>query len=675
MNSDIVNRLINETSPYLLQHAHNPVDWYPWGEEAFEKAKAEDKPVFLSIGYSTCHWCHVMAHESFEDAEVARVLNTSFVSVKVDREERPDIDEVYMNVCQAITGSGGWPLTVIMTADKVPFYAGTYLPKNTAYGRMGLMELLAKVIVMWQKDKDSLTKHSEKLDTFFNQQEETLTDTVDETKTLQKAYASIENAFDSEFGGFSYAPKFPTPHYLLFLLNYSKAYDNADALMMVEKTLDAMYRGGIFDHVEYGFSRYATDNKWLVPHFEKMLYDNAMLLLAYCQAYAVTRQQEYRDVADKTADYMLNGMRSPRGAFYSAEDADSEGEEGKYYVFDYSDLEKEFDDDELRFLEARYGLEKYGNFEGKTILNMIDAHIEETGIEEDVLKKLLAIRKKRVRPFRDEKILASWNGLAIEAFAYAGMVMGEVRHIESAKQAADFILNEMTDENGALIGVYKDGKRAKAFLADYANISNALLTLYTATLDIAYLQKARSFTNDMIRLFWEESENRFYMTKKEDEALFMRPRDDYDGAMPSGNAAAAMCMIRLYHLTGDEDIKETLDRAMAAFTPKADVSPGAHVHYLSALMKYVMPPRQVVIAADKQAREAHDAYQTVVRQFLPFTTIIYYDKSAEMDAMFPELGQYKTDKPFAAYVCENFVCRQPVYTPRELMEELGIQPN
>ncbi|MDD5016969.1 MAG: thioredoxin domain-containing protein [Eubacteriales bacterium] len=669
----VPNKLLNETSPYLLQHAHNPVDWYPWGDEAFEKARREDRPVFLSIGYSTCHWCHVMAHESFEDKEVAQILNAGFVSVKVDREERPDIDEVYMSVCQALTGSGGWPLTVIMSADKMPFFAGTYLPKNTAYGRMGLIELLAKVMVMWQKDRGSLTQNREKIRVFFDQTDETRADVAaDSRKILNKAYEYISSLFDGEYGGFSVSPKFPTPHYLLYLLHYWKAYDKKDALLMVEKTLGHMYRGGIFDHIGYGFSRYSTDSKWLVPHFEKMLYDNAMLLLAYTDAYAATGNAEYHGVAQKIATYLLRDMRSPDGGFYSAEDADSEGVEGKYYVWDYRELKNELTEDELCFLEARYGVKNGGNFEGKNILNLIDARLEGGELETAVIKKLYSMRDKRVRPFRDEKISASWNGLAIEALVFAGVFFDEPVYIAAARNAADFILSEMTGKDGTLYGTYKDGRRSKAFLADYANAANALIALYTATLEMGYIDKAVSLVKDMIRLFWDEAEKRFYMTPKGDEALFMRPRDDYDGAMPSGNSSAVMCLVRLFNLKGDADIKKTLDNAIKGFVPKADLSPGAHMHFLSAMMTYTMPHRQVVIASDRDNQNTMDAYMAINHAYLPFTTVIYYDKSAEMDKVFPELAQYKTDAAFSAYVCENFTCKRPIHTSIELKKELGL---
>lgn len=671
--SNKTNRLAKQVSPYLLQHANNPVDWYPWGEEAFEKAKGADKPIFLSIGYSTCHWCHVMAHESFESEEVAKLLNSSFISIKVDREERPDIDEVYMNVCQAMTGSGGWPLTIFMTADKKPFYAGTYFPKITMYGRMGITELLSKISKIWKTDRQSLLQNSEKIRSFFTQSENEHNAKLDADKIIEKGYRHIESSFDKQYGGFSHSPKFPTPHYLLFLLKYSKAHKSKDALAMAEQTLDHMYRGGIFDHVGYGFSRYSTDHKWLVPHFEKMLYDNAMLLLTYCECYSATANPKYRDIIIKICTYLLRDMLSPDGGFYSAEDADSQGEEGKFYVFDYQELNSRFSQKEMLFLEEHYGVSKQGNFEGKNILNKISGGAQESELNDSVIAKLYEIRQKRVRPFLDTKISASWNGLMIEALIRAGVILRNLEYIESAKKAADFILQKMMG-NSELFGIYKDGTRSSTgFLADYANIINALLAVYSATLEIKYLQKANSLAENMIALFWEKQEDRFYMAKKADEELFLRPKDEYDGAMPSGNASAIMCLTKLVNLTGNETFAQTLDSAIAAFADKSNTSPGSHVHFLSSLLIKSQPHRQIVLVSDKDNAQTLNTYQEITRSFLPFSTVIYYDKSSEMQTLFPELKQYKTTAPFAAYICENFACKSPVYSHEDLLNELNLK--
>ncbi|MGE5496078.1 MAG: thioredoxin domain-containing protein [Burkholderiales bacterium] len=667
----IPNRLINETSPYLLQHAHNPVDWYPWGEEAFEKAKTEDKPVFLSIGYSTCHWCHVMAHESFEDEDVAKMLNASFVPIKVDREERPDVDEVYMSACQAMTGSGGWPLTVIMTPGKKPFFAGTYFPKETTYGRMGLIELLSKVSELWRDKRDELEQSGEEITGILSERAQRSGKGADLHEIIEEAYAHMRESFDDMYGGFSHSPKFPTPHYLLFLLNFWKAYDKPEALAMAEKTLESICRGGIFDHVGGGFSRYSTDRKWLVPHFEKMLYDNALLMLCLTECFVATGRQFCRDAAEKTAEYLARDMLSP-AAFYSAQDADSEGVEGKYYVWTYGELKSLLREDELSLLESRYGVTRRGNFEGANILNLIDSKSERTEAEDAVLQKLYNERVKRVPPLTDTKISASWNGLAIEAFARAGSVFGSSEYVDYARRAANFILANMKGEDG-LNATYKDGVRSKqGFLADYANFGGALVSLYEAALDLRYIKEAVALAKDMLELFWDEEDGRFYMTKKGGEELFMRPREDYDGAMPSGNSAAAMLLFKLYNITGADWAKRALDAVIEGFAPTAFASPAAYAHFASVLIKSTTPHKQVVIAADSGDAEAAAAYRDITRRFLPFTTVIYYDRSAQMDEVFPGLSQYKTDAPFSGYVCENFACRKPVYSPSELLRELGL---
>ena len=671
--TDHTNRLANETSPYLLQHAHNPVNWYPWGDAAFEKAKAEDKPVFLSIGYSTCHWCHVMAHESFEDDDIAAVLNAGFVSIKVDREERPDIDEVYMNVCQAMTGSGGWPLTVIMTPDKKPFFAGTYLPRTAAYRRMGLIELLGRVSVLWQTDRQALIDSGEQITAALNAETgSTPAAQTDIDALITAAQSDISHTFDKRRGGFSHAPKFPMPHYLAFLLfDWARRGDSA-SLDMAEKTLTQMYSGGIFDHVGGGFARYATDSNWLVPHFEKMLYDNAGLLRVYAQCYAATGKDIYRDVVHKIAAYVMRDMQDSGGGFYSAEDADSEGVEGKFYVWDYDELKAAMNADELRFLEMHYGVSPRGNFEGKNIINMTDALPPDAQRADVVLKKLYDRRIRRVPPFKDTKISASWNGMMIDAMACAGMMLEMPAYIDSARKAADFILGNMTDENGRMCGIYKDGLCGKhAFLADYTNMAGALITLYTATRDTVYLEKASVLARQMTERFYDANKQRFYMTAKGDEALLTRPRDDYDGAMVSGASSAIMALVRLYHLTGRRDAVP--DGALEAAAGRVSDSPRAHIHLISALMLWHVPHRQIVIAARAGRVDAEEAYRDICRRFLPFTTVVLYNGSSEMDRLMPHLMSYKTDKPFSAYVCENFACRQPVYSCAALMGTLGLK--
>ncbi len=669
-NEQYTNKLINESSPYLLQHAHNPVEWYPWGEKAFEKAKAEDKSIFLSIGYSTCHWCHVMAHESFEDEQIAALLNAHFVSIKVDREERPDVDEVYMSVCQAMTGSGGWPLSILMTPGKKPFFAGTYFPPRSAYGRMGFTELIVQIAELWKTNRTALLEQSEKVIRFMQKPTDREVDeSADEAALIEQGYHALLGMYDREYGGFSHAPKFPMPHYLSFLLMYDLAYKSKKAVEMATFTLEQMARGGIFDQAGFGFSRYSTDGQWLVPHFEKMLYDNALLLTAYSECYAVTGNALCREIAEKVCAYVMRDMTSPEGAFYSAQDADSEGEEGRFYVWSYEALQRELTTAELRILEIHYGVTRRGNFEGRNILNRTDESMEDAA-DAAVLSKLFALRQQRIPPLKDTKISASWNGLMIEALATAGMVMGNTSYVEAAQKAADFVIAHMVSEDGSVSTIY--GKPGSGFLADHANMACALDRLYTATLNIRYLEQALKIAERMVHCFLESGEDRFYMAEAENGELFMRPRDEYDGAMPSGTASAMMALSRLVHLTGNEKLKKVLKSALAAFSATAKDSPASHVHYLSVLLSQLIPHRQIVIVAHPDDHEAVDAYRRICAQYMPYSSVIYYDQSEAMDELMPDLKSYRTDKPFAAYVCEDFTCGAPLHSAKELLLRLKV---
>ena len=665
-----VNRLIKEASPYLLQHAHNPVDWYPWGDEAFEKASMEDKPVFLSVGYSTCHWCHVMERESFENEDIASLLNAGFVSIKVDREERPDIDEVYMSVCQAMTGSGGWPLTIIMTPDKKPFFAGTYLPPNNKYGRTGLDSLLARVMRLWQEERATLIEHSEKVAGYFKE-DRTSGGEGNAEKALGDASHVLRSMYEPKYGGFSPAPKFPMPHYMLFMMHEWKAQGNGDALEMAGHTLKCMAQGGIYDHVGGGFSRYSTDGRWLVPLFEKMLYDNALLLRAYAEMYAITQDAAFRRVAAHTAEYIMRDMQSPDGGYYSAEDADSEGEEGRFYVWDEAELADMLTGEELLRLRDRWGLTAAGNFEGKTILNRIGTAHEPDESDAALLNKLYGIRQKRVPPFKDMKVSASWNGLMIEGMARAGTVLGDGMLVESAEAAARFVLSRIAKEYVLVCGTYLNGTGGPAFLADWANMANGMLTLYTATRHPEWLKNAKVLVDGMLRLFADDKG--FSMVSKGAETLLMAPRDTYDGAMPSGTACAVWTLQRLYRLTGEEKWRVALQAAVDALLPSAESSPPSHIHLLTALMSESMPHRQVIIAAPPDGTEAAEAYRKIIRRFDPFSTVIWYDGSSEMETLLPSVVEYKTDKAFAAYVCENYNCKAPVFTLKELFAALNIQ--
>ncbi len=661
------NRLANEQSGYLLQHAHNPVDWYPWGDEAFEKARTENKPVFLSIGYSTCHWCHVMAHESFENDEAAQILNTHFIPVKVDREERPDIDTVYMNVCQAMTGSGGWPLTVIMTPDKKPFFAGTYFPLRTKYGRIGLIELLNKLSTIWSEEHDTIVKRADNIAAQLSEAY-AFAEAAETDMAAEDGVTALEEMFEKRFGGFSHAPKFPMPHNLLFLLADWKYNERQSSLDMVSATLTHMYRGGLFDHVGGGFARYSTDEKWLVPHFEKMLYDNALLLQAYAQAYAVTGKPAFRYAAEKTADYLMRDMQTVKGGYAAAEDADSEGEEGKFYVWSQAELKTVLTQDELALLETHYGVKSHGNFEGKTILNRIGVAGCADDADEAVLSKLFELRERREHPFKDTKISAAWNGLAVQGMAETGLLLGRGDYIESAERAADFVLTQMMNGEGLTCGTYMNGPGGPAFLADYANIANALIALYKAKHRLDYLEKAKSLVSQMLTLFRDDKG--FSMASANAETLFMHPRDDDDGATPSGTSSAVLALVSLAHLTGEPEWQAAADSAINDVLPMAAASPPSHTYFLYALLLHNGPHRQIVIAAPPESEDASRVCAELAAQYDPFTTVIRYDGQAETDRVLPHYAQYKTDAPFAAYVCENFACKQPVFSAEELMSIL-----
>lgn len=664
--NSVNNHLSSQSSPYLLQHADNPVDWYPWGNEAFEKAIDEDKMIFLSIGYSTCHWCHVMAHESFENTEVASILLRDYVAIKVDREERPDIDEVYMNVCQALTGNGGWPLTVIMSADRKPFFAGTYFPTHTYSQRIGLVELLEQISTLWHNERKSLLDQSKALTEHFIADESNQIQMTSNAKIIELAYSQLRQNFEPKYGGFSAQIKFPTPHNLFFLLRYYRYSNNADALKMVEKTLQSMYDGGIFDHIGYGFSRYSTDNKWLVPHFEKMLYDNALLIMAYCEAYTVTKNEIYRDVAQKIIEYIVDKMTSPDGAFYCALDADSEGIEGKYYVFSYDELEKLLSLDELNFLEKYYNVSKQGNFEGKNILNKIGTSKYIPSIENTVIKKLYQYREKRIPPFLDNKILSSWNGLMIGALSFAGRIIDK-KYLEYAKSAAEFIFDNMVDDDFNLYTSFKEKHLSDTgFLPDYSNMVWGLLELYTSTLDTKHLERALNLTKKIIAKFWDEDKAKFFMNEKNSAELPMRPKDDYDGAMPSGNSVTITNFIKLYNLTYDDMIKSILDKSIDSFGSTLENSPSAYLHFVSALLLYTKPHRQIIITGKNQRK----LYDNLVCKFTPFTTTILYEGDEAQIDIIPKLRNYNIDDDLKAYVCENFSCLNPITNEQELLDEL-----
>lgn len=677
------NHLVKEKSPYLLQHAYNPVNWYPWGEEAFTEAQKRNLPIFLSVGYSTCHWCHVMERESFEDEEVAELLNKHYIAVKVDREERPDVDHIYMTVCQSLTGAGGWPLTVIMTPDKKPFFAGTYFPKQSMMGRPGLMDVLYQINEVWEKDQERLTDIGNKVTeairpSFGAAPGGNLTE-----KTLHKAFRQLSQRFDTTYGGFGSAPKFPTPHNLSFLLRYWKQHKDDHALSMVEKTLDAMHRGGIYDHIGFGFSRYSVDRKWLVPHFEKMLYDNALLANAYLEAYQATGKEHYARVARQVFTYVLRDMTSPDGGFYSAEDADSEGEEGKFYVWQPEEVEAVLGPETGRLFCDFFDITDRGNFEGHSIPNRIISSREQVAAEhnlpqadldsrlEQAREKLFLAREKRVHPYKDDKVLTAWNGLMIAALARGGRVLGEPRYTEAADRSVQFIWDKLLRRDGRLLARYRDGEAAHlAYLDDYAFLAWGLLELYQTTLEPGHLEKALSLTEKMIELFWDSAEGGFFFYGKDGEELLARPKEVYDGATPSGNSVAAANLLRLARLTGDTRLDEYSRRQLEAFSGYLEDQPQAHTHFLTALQFALYPGIEVVIAGDADHKETHDMLQTVQQKFSPNTILILRpdgESGREIASLIPFVKEHQSiDGKSTAYVCRNYACQSPTTGVDEL---------
>lgn len=662
------NSLINQKSPYLLQHAYNPINWYAWSDEAFEKAKKEDKPIFLSIGYSTCHWCHVMERESFEDDEVAELLNESFVAIKVDREERPDVDNIYMQVCQALTGSGGWPLTILMTTDKKPFFAGTYFPKT------GLMSILKQISEAWSGKRQYIMDVSEQIYSSINKQNKVENKEFD-PYLIREAFSNFVSEYDGKFGGFGSSPKFPTPHNLYFLLRYWYKTNDPEALEMVERTLDCMYKGGIFDHIGYGFSRYSTDSRWLVPHFEKMLYDNALLAIAYLEAYQVTGKQKYSDVANKIFSYILTEMTSSNGGFYSAEDADSEGEEGKFYVWTVDEIKDVLGkEDGDRYCKI-YNITEKGNFEHKNIPNLISSDLTDDDIEfvNSVRSKVFDYRNKREHPYKDNKILTSWNGLMIAALAIGGRVLKNQHYIDNAEIAIKFIFNNLAREDGRLFARYREQEAAyPAYVDDYSFLIWALIELYETTFNPEYLQKAMNLNNDLIKYFWDSDGGGLYVYGSDSEQLITRPKEIYDGATPSGNSVSALNFLRLARLTGEYDLEDKAHQLLKAFSDTINRYPRAYSFALIALMFIEYGSKEIVIVSNKDKDEAKEMVDMINKEFRPFTvTILYSNECENIKKVNPDLANYEViDGKTTAYVCQNFSCKAPVTDVKSLDEIL-----
>jgi hypothetical protein len=678
-----MNKLASEKSPYLLQHADNPVDWFPWGDEAFEKARKQDKAIFLSIGYSTCHWCHVMAHESFEDPEVAELINDVFVPIKVDREERPDIDKIYMTVCQVLTGSGGWPLSIFMTPEKEPFFAGTYFPKQSRFGRIGLVDLIKKIKNLWENERSELLKGTQQIiNAVQNATDEKPGEKLGK-EDLKTAYNQLSMRFDEKFGGFGTAPKFPSPHNLLFLLRIWKRTKNEHALEMVEKTLNEMRKGGIFDQIGFGFHRYSTDQTWLVPHFEKMLYDQALLALAYLEAYQITNRELFAHTAREIFSYILRDMTSPEGGFYSAEDADSEGVEGKFYVWKKEEIYQLLDVQDAKLIEKIYNLTEQGNFleeatkekTGTNILHMkkliseIGKEIELNQYEikmklEQIRQKLFEYREQRIHPSKDDKILTDWNGLMIAAFAKGSRVLGEKKYLNTAEKAFEFIISSMIDKDGRLLHRYREEEaEINAFIDDYAFLIWGILELYEATFEAKYVKHALRLNNELIEHFWDDYLGGFYFSADDSEDLIVRQKEIYDGAIPSGNSVAMYNLLRLSYITGNTDLEEKAELISRIFSDKIKDNPVAFTQLMSAVDYAVGPTYSLVISGDLSSPDTKKMVDTLNSNYLPHVSAIF-KPSDEEKAKINEYADYiqyfnKVNDRATAYVCVDKTCKKP----------------
>ena len=689
------NRLKDEKSPYLLQHADNPVDWYPWGEEAFEKARKEGKPILLSIGYSTCHWCHVMEHESFEDEEVAKLMNDTFVSIKVDREERPDIDNIYMTVCQMLSQGGcGWPLNVVMTPDKKPFFAATYIPKDSRFGRAGMLELVPKIKQIWENEREKVLESAEKItdavvkatDVTESGERKELT-----VSTLGTGYSQLLGRFDEDNGGFGTAPKFPTPHNQLFLLRYWARTGDKQALQMVEKTLKEMRMGGVYDHIGYGFHRYSTDPEWLLPHFEKMLYDQALIAMTYVEAYQATGKEEYADTAREIFTYVLRDMTSKKGGFYSAEDADSEGEEGKFYVWEQEEIVEALGKEDAEVIINTFNVTKEGNFTEEATREKTGANIlhlkksvpeiaESYGTSTEIFnknlessrQKLFDLREKRIHPYKDDKILTDWNGLMIAALAKGGRATGQEEYTESARKAADFLLTTMRRPDGTLMHRYREGEAGiEGNADDYAFLIWGLLELYEATFDINYLSTAIDLQNIMIKNFWDEETGGFYFTSDGAEALITRQKEIYDGAVPSANSVSMLNLLRIGRITGDTDFEKKASELSSAFSPAVSGAPMAYTQFLNGLDFGIGPSFEVVVVGEPENEDTQAMLSALNKHYSPNKVVLLREPGESADIIsiteFTK-GQGQIDGKATAYVCLNYICKLPTTELPKMIE-------
>ena len=677
-----MNRLASSQSPYLLQHKNNPVDWYPWSKEAFKKAKKQNKPIFLSIGYSTCHWCHVMEHESFEDVEVAKLMNDNFISIKVDREEMPEIDHLYMSVCQAMTGRGGWPLTIVMSPDKEPFFAGTYFPKKGNGSQPGMMELIPSLMNAWEHKQDDIKKTIKQVNDYLIRSNGSEPGKQITEETIKNAFINFTERFDNEFGGFGSTPKFPSPHNLIFLLRYFKTYGDSNAKDMVTHTLHQMRLGGIFDHVGYGFHRYSTDQRWFLPHFEKMLYDQAMISMAYLEAYEATKDQNLAKNTEEIFTYVIRDMMKKNGGFYSAEDADSEGEEGRFYIWTSNEIDQVLGSEKGEDFRKIFGIKKEGNFideaSGHSMpenIPYLDKSLSVFAETEDIdlnrltksideSRKLLFFeREKRVHPLKDDKILTDWNGLMIAAMAKGGRILNKPVYIDAAHKSAQFILKNLRTNDGKLHKRFRNDEAGlQPHIDDYAFFIWGLLELYESTFETSFLASAIDLSNIMIHDFYDNENGGFFIGPNNGEKLIIRAKDSYDGAIPSGNAVAAMNCIKLSKYTGDLKWEKIAFKTFKTFSKKINQTPSSHAFMLSSYMFGVKSPKEVVIVGEKMNEEVNEKIRKLQSNYNPHTIFLFKSSNgdSELDRIAPWTTTHETiDNKTTYYVCENFACKRP----------------
>ena len=673
------NRLIHETSPYLLQHAHNPVDWYPWGDEAFQKAKSENKPVLLSIGYSACHWCHVMEHESFENEKIAALMNDLFVSIKVDREERPDLDEIYMNAVQMLTGRGGWPMTVFLTPEGKPFYGGTYFPPEDRQGMPGFSRILTGVAQAYREKPQDVERSVEQILSALKRMSESHESKATfSPDAIAESAEQISRAYDSDHGGLGRAPKFPNAGVYELFLRYYHQSKNQRFLEMVTHTLTKMAQGGIYDHLGGGFHRYSVDEKWLVPHFEKMLYDNAQLLRIYAQLYCVTGNDLFKNVTEETADYLLREMLHSEGGFYSTQDADSEGEEGKFFIWSPQEINSIIGEEAGEIFARIYDVSDFGNFEGKNILHPILSFEQASKLFRKDVKEIAAIiadgklklfqeREKRIKPFRDEKIITSWNGLMLSGLAEAIKIAPQKAYVESANRTVEFIFSKIF-RDGHLLHSYKDGKaKLLGYLDDYAFLAVGLLDLYETTFDRTQFERAIKLADTMLSEFWDEKDGAFFYTGKSHEQLISRAKPVFDASIPSGNSMATHLLLRLHHLTGREDYLKRAETVLRSYYDAMMSQPFGFAHMLCSLDLYLRKPKEIVVIGNREDTNVTELVSRIHSVYLPNKSLQLAGPDQSLEKVSPLLqGKTQLDGKPTVYVCHNFTCSAPVTSWEEL---------